>query len=101
MNNENQLAEALRAIDNELSEYIDQDAFCDHSVGICWCSYLRAREKMREALAALEASKGEVSDAGLTFSEWFNHRYKNKAYAPSRNELRACWNAARNAGGSK
>lgn len=42
---------ALVAADEEM-KYFDEDAACDHSVGICWCKYLRVREQMRAALSS-------------------------------------------------
>lgn len=51
------LRELLAKADKEML-LIDGDAYCDHSVGICWCSWIDLREDMRSALSALPGEKG-------------------------------------------
>lgn len=51
------LREALKDADNEL-DWLDEDMdTCDHSVGVCMCSYWSMRRKMKAALAK-ESSNG-------------------------------------------
>ena len=46
------LLDALKFMDEILIAYdIDKEAVCDHSVGICWCEYLRKRELIKEVIA--------------------------------------------------
>lgn len=48
------LHEALKDADNEL-DWLDEDMdTCDHSVGVCTCSYWSMRQKMKAALAGGE-----------------------------------------------
>ena len=44
------LQEALKAADNELDWIDDEVGTCDHSVGVCMCSYWSMRRKMKAAL---------------------------------------------------
>ena len=45
------LREVLKDGDNEL-DWLDEDMdTCDHSVGVCMCSYWSMRRKMKAALA--------------------------------------------------
>jgi len=45
------MREALKDADNEL-DWLDEDVdTCDHSVGVCMCSYWGMRRKMKAALA--------------------------------------------------
>ena len=45
------MREALKHADNEL-DLLDEDMdTCDHSVGVCTCSYWNMRRKMKAALA--------------------------------------------------
>lgn len=45
------LREALKDADNEM-DWLDEDMdTCDHSVGVCMCSYWSMRRKMKAALA--------------------------------------------------
>ncbi len=45
------LLDALKFMDEILIAYdIDKEAVCDHSVGLCWCEYLRKRELIKEVL---------------------------------------------------
>lgn len=46
-----ELRSALETADAELRLFLDADMTCDHSVGICACTYNRMREQMRSALA--------------------------------------------------
>lgn len=51
------MREALKDADNEL-DWLDEDVdTCDHSVGVCMCSYWSMRRKMKAAL-----SKGNSND---------------------------------------
>lgn len=50
------LLEALKKSDVELSMFAD-DAVCDHSVGICYCGFHRARELNRVSIAAVEGEE--------------------------------------------
>lgn len=45
-------ARALVHADEEM-KYFDEDAVCDHSVGVCWCDYLYTRDAMQSALKRL------------------------------------------------
>ena len=48
------LRESLKDADNEL-DWLDKDMDkCDHSVGVCMCSYWYMRRKMKATLAKLE-----------------------------------------------
>lgn len=49
------LAVAMESIDKELREYVDAEMQCDHTVGLCACSYHSIREHMAIALAAYRA----------------------------------------------
>jgi len=45
------LREALKDADSEM-DWLDEDMdTCDHSVGVCMCSYWSVRRKMKAALA--------------------------------------------------
>ena len=45
------LRESLKDADNEM-DWLDEDMdTCDHSVGVCMCSYWSVRRKMKAALA--------------------------------------------------
>ena len=45
------MREVLKDADNEL-DWLDEDMdTCDHSVGVCTCSYWNMRRKMKAALA--------------------------------------------------
>jgi len=50
------LRAALRCADEEMKA-IDDDAVCDHEVGICWCTWIDAREVMRDALAQKDSAR--------------------------------------------
>ncbi len=45
------LREALKDADNELDWLDEEIDTCDHSVGVCTCSYWGMRRKMKAALA--------------------------------------------------
>ncbi len=45
------LRKALKDADNELDWLDDDIDTCDHSVGVCWCSYWNMRRKMKAALS--------------------------------------------------
>lgn len=45
------LREALKDADNELDLIDEEMDTCDHSVGVCTCSYWSMRRKMKAALA--------------------------------------------------
>lgn len=49
------MLEALEALLLEAEELSEGEG-CDHSVGICWCSYFRVLDRAREAIAK---AKGE------------------------------------------
>lgn len=49
------MREALKFADKELTETVDNDAICEHSIGICNCEYRAKRKKMRETLTQADA----------------------------------------------
>lgn len=59
------LRESLKDADNEL-DWLDGDVdTCDHSVGVCMCSYWSMRRKMKAALAS---QRGNADIALLVFA---------------------------------
>lgn len=59
------LRESLKDADNEL-DWLDEDVdTCDHSVGVCMCSYWSMRRKMKAALAS---QRGNADIALLVFA---------------------------------
>lgn len=48
------VTELLRDIDDVMREF-DDDAVCDHAVGVCWCNYREVRRRIKAALAARDA----------------------------------------------
>lgn len=43
------LVQLLKRAHTELQTFKD-DAICDHSVGICWCEYIRTMEDIEQKL---------------------------------------------------
>jgi len=60
-----ELATLLRDADKELAVFED-DAVCDHSVGICWCSYQRVRERLKAAAAQMETALTQDGGGGMS-----------------------------------
>lgn len=48
------LLEAAIAAREELVKILKEDGGCDHSVGICWCDYIRKVEALDDAIAKAE-----------------------------------------------
>ena len=73
---EKQLAELRNALvnaDKEL-DIFNEDAVCDHSVGICWCSYIRMRDDIKKAITQssdkwLNEQKAKALEE---LADWFN-----------------------------
>ena len=55
------LVSALRDCVVELDQFKD-DASCDHSVGICWCSYHLAIDQAKTILSAHDRSARFIKD---------------------------------------
>jgi hypothetical protein len=54
--------ELLARADTAMRLLLDEDAHCDHSVGICWCDYTHLRGAMREALG--QTPDGQPGESG-------------------------------------
>jgi hypothetical protein len=55
------LLNALRDCVTELMTFAD-DASCDHSVGVCWCSFHRALDNAKKLIACHERSDRFIAD---------------------------------------
>ena len=54
INTQDMLLKAAKEMRDEMAQILKEDGGCDHSVGICWCDYIRKLEAVDGAIAMAE-----------------------------------------------